>query len=144
MNRTNYRCRGHLLDKLGAGSALVSSEGRPGHEMVGREIPHTFTDPALAGNCPAAGFASLTCRCPVLERVLFGVFEIVNFQVNVQLGPVQMIAVKQLDILYRAEHLLPEVRIVLVAEKILFTLHKEPDAERRYVLNAHGNGLATL
>ncbi len=39
--------------------------------------------------------------------------------------------------------LLPEVRIALVAEKILFTLHKEPDAERRYVLNACGNGLAT-
>ncbi len=55
-----------------------------------------------------------------------------------------MIAVQQLDILYCTEHLLPEVRIVLVVEKVLLVFHKKPDAEWRYVLNACGNGLATL
>ena len=40
------------------------------------------------------------CRRLILKRILVRIFEIVNFQINVQLGPVEVIAVKQLDILY--------------------------------------------
>ena len=80
----------------------------------------------------------------ILKWVLFRMLEIVNFQIDIELGPVQMIAVKQLDILYRAEHLLAEIRIVLIAEKVLLAFHKKPDTERRDVLNAYGNGLATF
>ena len=98
---------------------------------------------SAAGDRPAAGLASLMCRCPVLKRVLLRVFQIVNFQIDIKLGPVQMTAMKQLNILYRTEHLLSEVRIVPVIQKVLITFHKKPDAERRYVLNAYGNGLAT-
>ena len=70
--------------------------------------------------------------------------EIVNFQINIELGPVEMIIVKQLDILYRAKHLVTEVRIILVVKEVLFAFDKKPNTEWRYVLNAYGNALSKL
>jgi len=69
---------------------------------------------------------------------------VVNFQINVELGSVQVKLVKQFYVLYRAENLIPEVRIIRIAEEIFLTLHKKPDAEWRYVLNAYGNALSTV
>lgn len=77
------------------------------------------------------------------ERILFRVFKIVDFQVHVQLGPIQMVGVKQLNGLYGAQRLVFEVRVIFVAEKVFFPVRKEPYPEGGDVLHAYRNGFTT-
>jgi hypothetical protein len=70
--------------------------------------------------------------------------QVVDFQIDIQFGPVQMIAVQQLNVLDGAEDLVTEVGVILLTEKVLFGLYEEPDPEGRNILNAYGNSSATL
>jgi len=78
------------------------------------------------------------------KRIFLRMLEIVDLQVYIQLRPIQMVTMKQLNVLYGLQRLLMKVGVILIAEKVLPSLHEEPDAERGDILNAYGNSFATL
>lgn len=63
-------------------------------------------------------------------------FKVVYLKVNIQIRPIQMIAMKQLNILYGTQCPVPKIRVLLIAQKIFLFSYIEPDAKRRYVFNA--------
>jgi hypothetical protein len=109
----------------------------------GRRV-NAMAEKSRAANGPFPGCARRMHRARRTQRILLRMLEVIYFQVDVQFGPVQMIAVQQLDVLDGAEDLVAKVGVLLVAEKVLSGLHEEPDPERRNILNAYGNSCATL
>lgn len=55
-----------------------------------------------------------------------------------------MIAMQQFDLLYGFYRLILEIRKILITQKILMFIDKQPQSERRDVFNVGGNVCATL
>lgn len=87
---------------------------------------------------------SSSCCHLRLQRILFRVFQIIDLKVDIQTLPMQVIAMQELHTLDGTQRLILEIRIGLVAEKILSPLYQQPDPEGANILNACRSAPATL
>lgn len=97
--------------------------------------------------CSGSRFSRLrssSCCHLRLQRILFRILQIVDFQIYIQVLPIQVIAMQELHTLDGTQRLILEIRIDLVTEKILSPLYQQPDPEGSNVLNACRSAPATL
>ena len=73
------------------------------------------------------------------KRISLRIFKIVNFKVDIRFRPVKMGTVKKLHILDFSHGLIPEERIILIAQEILPAAHEKPYPFGRDILNADRN-----
>jgi hypothetical protein len=70
------------------------------------------------------------------ERIFFGMIEIINGQIDIQFGPIEMEPVPKLDIKNRPDRHVFEIREFRIGKEVFFAVDQHPDAERRDVFNA--------
>jgi hypothetical protein len=80
------------------------------------------------------GYNAWLCG-PVLKWVLVRVFERLNLEVDIEIWPVEMNAVEELDIQNTLDRCVLEPRIFLVGKEVLLAENKQPDAVGRNVQN---------
>ncbi|OGW51202.1 MAG: hypothetical protein A2078_00125 [Nitrospirae bacterium GWC2_57_9] len=71
-------------------------------------------------------------------------FQNVDLEIHIQVRPIEMIAMQQLNILNRAQGLLFKIRILLIGEEIFLVENEQPDTVWSTVFNAYRSAFATL
>ncbi|OGW33863.1 MAG: hypothetical protein A2010_16440 [Nitrospirae bacterium GWD2_57_9] len=71
-------------------------------------------------------------------------FQNVDLEIHIQVRPIEMIAMQQLNILNRAQGLLFKIRILLIGEEIFLVENEQPDTVWSNVFNAYRSAFATL
>jgi hypothetical protein len=69
----------------------------------------------------------------VQERVVIWLIEALYFQVNIQIGPIQVVAVKESDIEELVYRGLLKPRVMIVVQEILLVLNQDPEPMRRNI-----------
>ena len=86
------------------------------------------------------GFIGLLCSWSVSERILLGMFQRFQFEINIQVGPVQMFSVQQLDLQHGRYLCFPEPGECFERQEVFLAARMQPETVFRDADNLNCRG----
>jgi len=90
------------------------------------------------GNQPLFGFDAVFA----LQGIFFRIFEAVEFEIHIKIGPIKVKPVQQTDILNLRKGFFMKPWVGLIVKKVFLSPYENPDAFRGYIFNVGRNGFA--